>query len=407
MSADALPWRRNLAVLWAAQFLVTASLTVVVPLLPFHLEALGATDPAANGAWTGLALAAPAITLMVAAPVWGRIGDRVGRKWMVVRALAGIALSVLAMGLARTPVEFVACRLAQGLLGGVDDAAAVFASTQVPVAARGRALGWLQSSTAAGALAGPLAGGFLSIPFGFAPVLLAVGTLVALAAAAAALLLTERRSGPIAAAPVAMVLGDLVRSPTVRAFLLAGLLVQVGTYGLIGAFALRVRDLLADPLLAPAWVGCLQAVGWGTTLVAAAWWGRRNEVVPVERNVLIATGAGAAAIALQALPRTVEWLVPLRAAQGFCTSAVGQSVYLLAVRDAPPGQHGLRIGVANGFLTLGQVLGALAGAVLAAQLAPAAIIAAMGGCYAAAALAILRVLRPLPPPAPVAVRGSP
>lgn len=62
------------AVLWSGQFLATAGLTVMVPLLPFYLTHLGVKDPAANRFWTGLCVAAPAVTLCLVSPVWGESG---------------------------------------------------------------------------------------------------------------------------------------------------------------------------------------------------------------------------------------------------------------------------------------------------------------------------------------------
>lgn len=391
-AAPVVPWRRGLHILWLGQFLVTAGLTVVVPLLPFYMEHLGATDPSSNRFWTGMSLAAPALPLLIAAPLWGRLGDRFGRKPMVVRALFGIAASVLLMGLARTPLQFFLCRLAQGAFGGVDDAAAAFVSTQAPEAERGKAMGILQSATAAGALVGPLAGGFLSSAYGFRPIILTVGTLIAASGAVAMSLLAERHVDRTveSTASAGAVVGDLLRDRRTRAFLLAGLCVQIGGYGLIGIFATHVRDLLSEPQLAPRWVGVLQAATWGMTLVGATYWGRRNDRAAVERNFTLASVACALSVALQALPRHVAWLLPLRLGQGFCNSALGQSVYLKVSRDAKVEERGLRIGLANSFLTLGHILGSFAGAFVASHLSAPAVFVLMSGFFGAAAVLVAR-----------------
>jgi MFS transporter, DHA1 family, staphyloferrin B biosynthesis exporter len=383
-------WRRNLQLLWSGQFFVTAGLTVIVPLLPFYLEDLGATDAAANRFWTGMSLAAPALPLMFAAPLWGRLGDRHGRKPMVVRALFGIAASVVLMGLARTPWQFFLCRLAQGAFGGVDDSAAAFVSTQVPAAERGKALGVLQSATAAGALSGPLIGGFLSSTFGFGPIIVTVGLLVGASGLLAATLLDERRTAELrrGKAPMGRVVAGCLRDPQARAFMVAGLCVQIGAYGLVGVFATHVRDLLAEPGHAPRWVGMLQAAAWATTFLGAAWWGRRNDRAPVERNFVVAAGACAASVALQALPRHVGWLIPLRMGQGFCNSALGQSVYLRMSKDVNADERGLRIGIANSFLTLGHVVGSLVGALLAGFLSSSSMFLVMSGFFGVAAVVV-------------------
>lgn len=114
MSASHSIWRTNLRVLWSGQFFAIAGLTVMVPLLPFYLEQLGASDPQSVRFWTGLALAAPALSLGLASPFWGKLGDRWGRKWMVVRALFGLGLSLCGMALVQTPLQFFRLPTAPG-----------------------------------------------------------------------------------------------------------------------------------------------------------------------------------------------------------------------------------------------------------------------------------------------------
>jgi MFS family permease len=99
-------WRTNFRVLWSSQFLAIAGLTVMVPLLPFYMEELGAKDPQSVQFWSGLALGAPAITLGLASPLWGKLGDHWSRKWMVIRAIFGLGFSLCLMGLVQTPLQF-------------------------------------------------------------------------------------------------------------------------------------------------------------------------------------------------------------------------------------------------------------------------------------------------------------
>lgn len=392
LSLSSAAWSESFRVLWLGQFLVTASLTVIVPLLPFYLEQLGCTDARANRFWTAWALAAPALPLVIMAPIWGRIGDRFGRKAMVVRALFGIALAVTAMGLARTPLEFFLCRLAQGAFGGVDDAAAAFAVTEAPAPQRGRVMGMLQSATAAGALVGPLAGGFLSTRWGFAPILLVTGAAIATSGVLAARTLQESRHAASERARHVSFAGSaiqsLLRDRSACAFLCAGFLVQVGGYALVALFANRVRQLAPDAATASEWVGALQALTWAVTLLGAAWWGRRNDRVAVEKNFALAAAVCGLAVSAQALPSHAAWLAPLRALQGFCMSALGQSVFLRLSLGADPAQRGLRIGIANSGLTLGHVIGSLALIWLAGWLEQEVLFVFAGGVFLAAACVV-------------------
>ncbi|WP_423830912.1 MFS transporter, partial [Staphylococcus pseudintermedius] len=69
-----------------------AGLTVLVPLLPIYIASLKQLNIFEIQLWSGIAIAAPAITTMLASPLWGKLGDRLSRKWMVLRALFGLGL---------------------------------------------------------------------------------------------------------------------------------------------------------------------------------------------------------------------------------------------------------------------------------------------------------------------------
>lgn len=151
--------RMNLKLLWLSQFINTAGLMMLVPIMPLYMEQLGAG--ARTGLWAGAAVAAPALPLALVTPLWGRLGDRIGHKWMVVRALLGLAAAMGIMAIADTPVVFLLARLLQGAVGGVVEAATAFVSDDGDDHERGSALGRSYSATAAGALTGPLVGGAL------------------------------------------------------------------------------------------------------------------------------------------------------------------------------------------------------------------------------------------------------
>lgn len=99
-------WKVNFRTLWIGQFMAIASLKVIVPFLPFYLEQIGAIDMRSTLVWSGFALAAPAMSYCLVSPFWGKFGDHFGRKWMVVRAMFGLSLSVCLMAVVQTPLQF-------------------------------------------------------------------------------------------------------------------------------------------------------------------------------------------------------------------------------------------------------------------------------------------------------------
>jgi MFS family permease len=119
---------------------------------------------------------------------------------------------------------------------------------------------------------------------------------------------------------------------------------------------------------------------WG-----APWWGRRNDRKPIEQTFALAACGCAISIALQAWMPHAAWLIPLRLAQGFCFSALLQSVYLRISQIAVEHSQGVQIGVTNSFLTFGQVLGSLSGALFAGLLDPQWTFTLIAGSFALSA----------------------
>jgi len=385
--------RRAFTVLWIGQFTATASLTVVVPLLPFYLAGLGVPKGDLPW-WTGVALAAPAVTQMISAPLWGLVGDRYGRKAMVVRAHVGLGVAVALMAVARTPEAFLMCRLLQGAFGGVGGATATYASSLSKPRRRGRALGDLFGATAAGTLLGPLLGGVLASRFGFAPLFGALAGLLMIASVSALVLLSEpagakrTRDGP--GRSVRKVARRLVWVAPGRNLLLAGIAAQAAMFALIVVFAAQVEQITGSVAAATVWVGVLHAMTWATSLVSGPWWGRRNDRRPAHRGFAVAAACCGLAVALQAAPGSPEALVPLRVAQGFCFAALVQSVLYVVSHLLGERLRGTGIGFATAVLDLGQVVGPLFGAAAAALLPAPAVFPVIGGLLVGSALLALR-----------------
>ncbi|WP_199615904.1 MFS transporter [Paenibacillus alkalitolerans] len=383
----------GIPVLWGGQFLAIAGLTVLVPLLPLYMTELGANDPGDNRLWTGLSLAAPAVTACFVSPVWGKAGDRLGRKWMVVRALLGLAASLILMGAAQTPFQFFLCRLLQGVCGGVVDAASAYAGSEAPETERGKALGIMQSAIAAGSLAGPLVGGVMVNWIGFSSLLVFMGILTGMSGLLAAAVLKEtgkKEDRKKTEASVTQVYIDLLSHSRLRPFMIAGVFSQIGMFGLVVVFAPFVAQLSGISGNASAWVGILQAIAWGAGLAGAAWWGKRNDRSRIETNLILAMAVCGISIILQAMPQHVLWLIPLRIVQGFCYSSVLQSIMLAVTQESKDEHRGVYVGTANSVLVFGQIAGSLTGAMLGGFLTGEWIIAVMGLMFLTGAFSIVR-----------------
>ncbi|WP_163312629.1 MFS transporter, partial [Klebsiella aerogenes] len=81
----------------------------------------------------------------IAAPFWGALADRRGRKLMLLRSALGMAIVMVLMGMAQTVWQFLALRAVLGLLGGFIPNANALIATQVPRNRSGWALGTLST----------------------------------------------------------------------------------------------------------------------------------------------------------------------------------------------------------------------------------------------------------------------
>ncbi|MBE9372835.1 MFS transporter [Saccharopolyspora sp. HNM0983] len=390
--------RRNLVLLWASQFINTAGLMMLVPIMPFYVRGMGLTSTAEVQTWAGVAIAAPALALTVATPLWGRLGDRVGRHWMVVRALLGLAASMLVMAVAGNPIALVLGRLLQGGLGGVVEAAQAFAGAAGSDGKRGSALGKSFSATAAGSLIGPLAGGALIGAGHLGSLMVVIAAVAVVLAGACALGLRDpspstRASAPDRAGAVAEGRPGFWQVPGAVPLAVAAVGAYLGVYGLIPVFADHVQQGF-PPDRAGLWVGIFQSLTWGATLIASFWWGRHNDRYQrPARALAIAGGVCALSIAAQALPLGVVGLIVLRVLQGAGFAALAQSLFFHFSRHAPPERRSGYVGAANSFLLIGQSAGPLLAGPMALVLPTQGSIVLLGVACALAFLCSLHAAR--------------
>ena len=155
-----------------------------MPFLPFYMEDLGDLDNDQAALWSGLSMAGGALVMVVAAPFWGTMADRRGRKPMVLRAMWAAMIAASLMAFATTPLQMVALRMIEGAFTGTVAACAALVASSAPKAKMGYALGMIQTAVFVGASIGPFLGGILADLIGYratfmcSSVLFAVGGVI-------------------------------------------------------------------------------------------------------------------------------------------------------------------------------------------------------------------------------------
>jgi multidrug resistance protein len=146
---------RRLAVLIAVNFVDMIGFMIVLPLLPFYALKLQASPET-----IGRLIASFSIAQLLAAPLWGRVSDRYGRRPALLIGLSASAIAYVVFGLATSVWLLFLSRLVQGAGGGTTGVAQAYVADTVEPGDRARALGWLSAATSAGVMVGPAIGSF-------------------------------------------------------------------------------------------------------------------------------------------------------------------------------------------------------------------------------------------------------
>ena len=184
-------WKRTVYISLVCVFCTAFGVSQLAPILPLYFHDLGVQTPEAMSLWSGLATGATYIIVCLAAPFWGRVADKKGRKITLIRSSFGMALCNVLIAFQTTPEGVVLIRLVQGLVSGFYSASITLIASESPIERTGWALGLLASANLAGSLIGPLLGGYIADTVGIRNDFIIVGALMGLAGVLATIFIHE------------------------------------------------------------------------------------------------------------------------------------------------------------------------------------------------------------------------
>ena len=129
---------------------------IIVPLVPYMADRFGAAP------WTVTwILGSYSLCQLFAAPFWGRLSDRYGRRPILLTSMAGACVSYGILGFAPSLPWLLLSRVLNGIMAGNISAAMAYAADVSPPEQRARALGTVGAAIALGFMIGPALGGVL------------------------------------------------------------------------------------------------------------------------------------------------------------------------------------------------------------------------------------------------------
>jgi DHA1 family multidrug resistance protein-like MFS transporter len=368
-AGDTANWRVTLWAMVSVQVIMSISFTIISPIMPLFLPDVGVTTPEGVDLWAGALASVTSFVAALAAPLWGRLSDRYGRKPMVLRASAAIGLLTILTGLAQSPYQLLAIRLTEGMFAGFSSAAVVLVTTQVPRNRLGSSLGWLSTGQLSGGLIGPIFGGALADLTGSYRVPFVVAGSIALLAFVVCFILVPEHFKPVEQKAQRSFLAGvrgIARARGLATLVLVLLLAQFGVQAISPIISLFVAQLLGSQVDVATLSGLAFSVSGLAGVIAVPLLGRTSDRVGEGTVLLIALAGATLMTAPQAFAGHYWLFVAERFGVGLFVGAIVPTANALIAKSTSPDERGLIFGITQSSYFLGNSLGPMMGGAVGA-----------------------------------------
>lgn len=349
-----------------AQVVSAIGFASIFPFLPLYVASLGSQTGLSIEFWAGMVFSGQAIAMAIAAPIWGSLADRYGRKLMVERAMFGGAVIILLMAFVRSAEELVLLRTIQGLITGTISAANALVAAVAPRERMGYAMGVLQVGLWAGVAIGPLIGGVIADTLGFREAFVVTAALLLAAGVVVWLGVREEYQLPVRPATErpGLVAGwrQIIALPGVGMTFAIRFVSGVGQTVLLPIAPLFIQSLLPADAPVGAYTGLIVGLSSATGTATAIYLGRLGDRVG-HRSVLIVSALAAALFYLPQTLVTAAWqLLILQALTGAAIGGIMPALSALLAHYTVPGEEGAVYGLDSSVVSASRGIAPLVGA---------------------------------------------
>jgi MFS transporter, DHA1 family, multidrug resistance protein len=150
--------KKALPILFLIMFLVMIGFGIIIPVLPFYAEEIGASP-----AQLGWLMAVYSLMQLLFAPLWGKVSDRIGRKPVIMIGIAGLSFSFFLQAFSTELWMLFAARIIGGMLSSANmPTVMAYVADITTEENRGKGMGIVGAATGLGFVFGPAVGGVFS-----------------------------------------------------------------------------------------------------------------------------------------------------------------------------------------------------------------------------------------------------
>ena len=345
-------------------------LSLVTPFLPLYIDTLGNFNQATLSFWSGATIAVPFLMTAIVSPLWGRLADRSGRKLMLLRAAAGMAVIMLLTGFVTNVYELLALRFLFGMFSGFISNATALIASQVPKKESGRVLGTLNTAGIGGMLLGPVFGGVAATFLGYAHVFILTGIILGLVFLFSLWRVKEDFT-PVPRAEMQgwrELLANLKNRRLVIGMLGVTLLVALMANTVNPVLSLFVREILPAGGNVELWAGAAAAAPGLTTMLLGARLGALGDRIGTHKIMLGGLVVAAVVFIPMFFVNQVWQLIALRLGLGVGMAVLLPGAQTLLTRNTPQKAISRIFAYNQSAQAMGSVFGPLIGAAVGGML---------------------------------------
>lgn len=359
-------WKRNLFVSWIGCFFTGASFSLVMPFIPLYIEELGAPKNQIE-LFSGLAISVTAFAAAIIAPVWGNLADQKGRRLMMIRAAAGMTVTMGSLAFVPNVYWLLIMRFFTGILSGYIPNATALIASQAPKEKSGWALGTLATGAIAGNLIGPSMGGALAEWFGMENVFIITG-IVLFITFLLTIFLVQENFTPVQKVDMLTtreIFGKIKNLQLLVGLFITSLILQLGVTSISPILTLYIRQLSGDSGNLLFVSGLIVSISGVSAIISSPILGKIGDRYGNHKILLGGLLVSFFCFVPMGFVKTPFQLGVLRFLLGFSTGALMPSINTL-ISKITPAEGVSRIYSYNQmFSNFGQVIGPMVGSTVA------------------------------------------